>query len=123
MRVPVVAFRLNPKILPRTEEELLAVTNKYLPDGSIRTELDTRPELESTIGVPESCVSAPLEAIENIQRFAEFPLTTYINCASGSMAIASTPTSTVVGPKSGVKAPLVAFIENVEISPEKVFAT
>jgi hypothetical protein len=115
--------RLNPKILPRTEEELLAVTYKYLPDGSSRTKLDVTPEFESAIGVPESCVSAPLAAIEKIHRLEEFPLTTYINCPRGSMASAFTPASTVVRPGRGVKAPFVAFIENPEISPEKPFAT
>jgi hypothetical protein len=119
----VVVSRLNPKTLPRPEDELLVVTYKYLPDGSINTELDTTPELESTIGVPESGVSAPLEAIEKIHSLEEFPLTAYMNCPGGSIAIASTPASTVVGLKSGVKAPVVAFIENAEMSPDKSFAT
>jgi hypothetical protein len=113
-----VVSLLYPKTLPVTAEELLVVRYKYLPDGSIRTELDTTPELEITIGVPESGVSAPLDAIEKIHRFAEFPLTIYINCPSGSIAIASTPASTVVGAKSGVKAPVVVFIENDEMSPD-----
>jgi len=105
-------------MLPRTDEEPLAATYKYLPDGSIRTELDATPEVEITIGVPESGVSAPLEAIEKIHRFEEFPLTTYINCPSESIAIASTPASTVVGLESGVKAPVAASIEKAEISPD-----
>jgi hypothetical protein len=105
-------------MVPRTEEELLAVTYKYLPDGSIRTELDTTPELDSAIGAPESGVRAPLESMEKIHTFEELPLTTYINCPPASIAIASTPASTFVRPGSGVKAPLVAFIEKAEISPD-----
>ena len=119
---PVLVFLLKPKMLEEDEDP--AAAYKYLPDGSMSIALDVAPELEIEIGMPCSCVSPPPESTENPQRFEEFPLTTYRNWPSGSIAIASTPVSTVIGEvASGVKVPVVAFIEKAEILPEKSFAT
>jgi hypothetical protein len=120
----VLVFLLKPKMLEEEEDEDPAATYKYLPDGSMSTELEVAPEFEIKIGMPWTAVNPPPESIENPQRFEEFALTTYRNWPSGSIAIASTPVSTIIGEvASGVKVPVVAFIEKAEMLPESVFAT
>jgi|SRR6266571_6829582 len=106
--------------------ELSLVTYKYLPEGSITTELETVPLGAIGMGVPGRGDSAPVDVlIVYTHSFSELPLTAYKNWPErGSTTREYMPNSAGKGePGTTLRLPLAALILKALMSEDWAFAT
>src|SRR5229473_7442382 len=106
--------------------EVSLVTYKYLPVGSITTELEFVPLGAIAIGVPDRRVSAPVELlIEYAHSFSELPVTAYKNWPErGSTTRESMPSSAGKGEFAITpRAPVPPLMANAPMFEDCAFAT